>query len=106
MVCDICQEELPLAHHVSRAGTPYTIPIQFCPNCNPYEPGHPRFESRAQTMSNQYPEKNTTLYECPCELPGKLKHHPDYSQPYLIVQLCQRCHMDEHKRINRVFNSQ
>ncbi len=49
-------------------------------------------------MANQYPEKVKIIYECPCDDQNKKKHHFDYSFPYDVFLLCQRCHMEEHKK--------
>ncbi len=37
----------------------------------------------------------------PCEIcgePAAIRHHPDYSQPLLIIRLCMKCHRDIHRR--------
>jgi len=100
MTCPICNEKLPRQKCKSQNGKVFEVPYKYCPNCLPSD--HPRLQCRAQTMANQYPEKVKIIYECPCDDQNKKKHHFDYSFPYDVFLLCQRCHMEEHKKINRL----
>ena len=32
------------------------------------------------------------------------KHHPDYSQPFYVITLCDKCHKDIHTNVRRLKN--
>jgi len=75
----------------------------LCEKCNPYDPVNERIECqrRAVQMVNQYPQLVVIEKECPCLTDKKIRHHYDYSKPYSVYLLCQKCHMAEHVRINK-----
>lgn len=46
---------------------------------------------RAEKLANRYPWLCEIEWTCPH--PGrKIKHHPDFKQPFLIQMLCRKCH--------------
>lgn len=60
-----------------------------------------RAKHEARWMVNRM-KKAGKLLSQPCSNCGELHvhaHHPDYSQPLLIVWLCPKCHRDEHKKL-------
>lgn len=50
--------------------------------------------------------KTGRLFKLPCEHCGETKkiqgHHPDYSQPLLVIWLCPPCHSKEHSRLKKL----
>lgn len=42
------------------------------------------------------------IYECPCEVERKHKHHWNYEKPLEVMLLCPQCHGAEHRRLNRL----
>lgn len=58
----------------------------------------------ASRLARYYPELLSIIYECPCETNGNKKHHHhfDYTRPYEVLKLCDRCHIAEHKRLRRL----
>lgn len=103
MTCLNCNKTMPRYQCKTRTGKYFLVPHKYCPECNPFdhETDKFRFENYARTMANEYPERINIVYECPCEA-KKLKHHFDYEYSYDIFLLCQKCHNEEHKKINRL----
>lgn len=57
-----------------------------------------RFKSTMRAYANVY-AKRGKLLRAPCCFCGRSdaeKHHPDYSQPLLVIWLCRTCHLDIH----------
>jgi len=59
---------------------------------------HPQREAWAIMKRN--PSKIKVLKRCSCEDEFKIRHHPDYSDPYSVEALCRKCHMTDHKTAN------
>jgi hypothetical protein len=59
-------------------------------------------KKKAYILSQRIPKKTK------CEFCGdsyKLqKHHPDYSQPFYVITLCDKCHKDFHTNVRRLKN--
>lgn len=53
----------------------------------------------AATLVKSHPERINIIYECSCPAPSKHHHHHDYSKPYDVLKLCDKCHMAEHARL-------
>ena len=79
-------------------GTEIKELYKYCSECNKV---HPLPKQRAAWMANQYPEKVSILYECPCESDKKMKHHFDYTQPFDVYLVCKFCHGWFHRMINK-----
>ncbi len=61
-------------------------------------PALSRFKSTMRAYANVY-AKRGKIEKCDCYMCGATeaeKHHPDYSQPLMIVWLCRKCHLDAH----------
>lgn len=84
-----------------RPKAPYFRTNKSCWNCLEgfTECKHLDGHYRAGAMARTYPELVVILYECPCDASVKYLHHPDYSQPYMVVRFCQNCHRSEHTRL-------
>ena len=61
--------------------------------------------ARVVQMVRHSPELVMCPYECSCDISHKEMHHPDYSQPYLVVKLCRSCHAAEHRRLRQLAKS-
>lgn len=58
-----------------------------------------RFKSTVRAIANVY-QRRGKIEKCPCYFCGDAqaeKHHPDYSQPLLVVWLCRKCHLQVHE---------
>lgn len=58
-----------------------------------------RFKSTVRAIANVY-QRRGKIIKCPCYFCGDQvaeKHHPDYSQPLLVVWLCRPCHLQVHQ---------
>lgn len=49
----------------------------------------------------RHPDKVTVMSECKCNTEHKVKHHPDYNEPFNVVKLCRKCHGKAHSTINK-----
>jgi hypothetical protein len=59
-------------------------------------------EQRRQTAYSQMKDNLIeVIFECTCAKDKKIRHHPDYDQPNKVMRLCQKCHSQEHSRINQ-----
>lgn len=62
---------------------------------------------RVRFLARWYARKmteNGTIIQQPCAFcgnPQSERHHPDYTQPLLIVWLCEKCHRELHKIIKK-----
>jgi len=61
---------------------------------------------KASTLVRTHPALISVLYECPCGATGKHHHHADYSKPYEVLLLCDKCHAAEHKRLRSLLSAQ
>ena len=102
--CEDCGKPLPKRNMKTRNGITIIAHTTYCQYCNPFDPikEKNKFEQRSETMANQYPYLVKILYECPCISEKKVKHHFDYSRPYEVILLCNKCHGLEHKRLNKL----
>ena len=58
-----------------------------------------KYKAHLEVLKNK--DKVCILYECACVTnTTKHLHHPDYSQPFLVVKLCPSCHFKEHVRLS------
>jgi pterin-4a-carbinolamine dehydratase len=60
---------------------------------------------RAQSIAKANPHLLNILFECACESTKKVNHHPDYSRPYDVIRLCEKCHREEHARLRAIQKS-
>lgn len=56
-------------------------------------------KQKAQSLVKSHPERLKIIYECCCVTSTKHHHHPDYSKPYDVLKLCNKCHAAEHARL-------
>lgn len=48
-------------------------------------------------------EKRGNIQRQPCQVCGERaeRHHPDYSDPWNVVWVCRKCHLDMHEAARR-----
>jgi|SRR3990167_2379826 len=57
-------------------------------------------QTKAHSWANRHIEKLLIVKECSHQ-EKKYKHHPDYSQPFLVHLLCAKCHGKERKNLSK-----
>lgn len=68
--------------------------VRYCVNCESLTKTPKQY---AYSLNRKYPDKVKIVYECPCNVVKKVKHHPDYQEPFIIEKICHSCHMAAHQ---------
>lgn len=119
--CSTCRVEQSVTNFY-KASTRSDGYCNRCKDCNrEYETEYrktERYKEKHRRIQSRFREKNLerekiyrlarTVPLSPscnrCEVTDKrlVRHHPDYSEPKLIVTLCERCHRAVHKELQNV----
>ena len=71
-------------------------PVRWtCEKCFPISP-----KQRAHSLNQRHPNKIKVIRKCDCVVNRRVKHHPDYNNPFEVEDLCYPCHMKEHIKMN------
>lgn len=97
--CEKCGERIEWP--VSQYGDRLQYRSPKCLKCNPPDLKKERFKIFSRSITGNYKEMVEVVYECSCDVDGKVLHHFDYRFPFHAVKLCQSCHTKWHRKLRR-----